>query len=83
MGIMRDLAEAIIHEHTFRPLTGDVVTMGRQTVYLTPQQATDLVADHGIAIDPEEPELGICMLEALASAAWDTRSGTACIRAIW
>ena len=53
MGIMRDLAEAIIHEHTFRPLTGDVVTMGRQTVYLTPQQATDLVADHGIAIDPD------------------------------
>jgi hypothetical protein len=53
MGIGRDLAEAIIHEHTFRPLTGDVVTIGRQTVYLTPRKATDLVADHGIAIDPD------------------------------
>jgi pimeloyl-ACP methyl ester carboxylesterase len=30
-----------------------------------------VLARHGIAIDPEEPELGICMLEALASAAWD------------
>jgi hypothetical protein len=48
MGIGRDFAEAIIREHSFMPLAGDVVTIGRQTIYLPPGEAVDLARDHGV-----------------------------------
>lgn len=47
MGIGRDFSEAIIREHLHRPLAGDIVLMGRQTVYLAPHELVEVLADHG------------------------------------
>lgn len=49
MGIGSDLAEAIVREHSYKPLYGDVLQIGRQTVYLTPKAAIEMLERHQIA----------------------------------
>lgn len=51
MGLGRHMVEAIIREHRYRPITGDVMTVGRQTVYYTPEQLLDLLRNHGMPLD--------------------------------
>jgi hypothetical protein len=36
MGISALMVEMIIREHKYRPIHGDVLLIGRQTVYLSP-----------------------------------------------
>jgi hypothetical protein len=43
MGIPGQLARLILREHRFKPLTGTLLSVGRQTVYLTPDQAIAMV----------------------------------------
>jgi SAM-dependent methyltransferase len=50
MGIGPFFVDALIREHRFKPLRGDVQIIGRQTVYFTPQQIIDLLAANGIDV---------------------------------
>jgi hypothetical protein len=55
MGIGRDFAEAILREHWFQPIAGDVVTVGRQRVDLSPAEAVEMMQERGIEVSiPEE-----------------------------
>jgi SAM-dependent methyltransferase len=49
MGISSQTARLILREHLHRPITGRILSIGRQTVHLTPEQALDMVrAELGI-----------------------------------
>jgi len=56
MGIGPAIVSALIREHQFKPICGDVRLIGRQTVYFTPQRILELLAANGIdttGIDPD------------------------------
>lgn len=48
MSIFRQTASMILKEHKYRPITGDVLLIGRQTVLLTVEEALQLVASEGL-----------------------------------
>ena len=52
MAITRHLAELILTEHRFRKITGRVLMLGRQTVFMTPQEAMALVRKVGLDVRP-------------------------------
>jgi SAM-dependent methyltransferase len=52
MGIAPYIAEAILREHTYRPITGTVLTLGRQTMFFTPSAALAMMAGFGIPPAP-------------------------------
>lgn len=53
MAITRHLAELILVEHRFRPIAGRVLLLGRQTVFMTPDEATALVRKLGLQVRPD------------------------------
>jgi hypothetical protein len=52
MGIAPYLAEAIIREHKFRPIRGDVLLLGRQTFRFSPTYAANMV--RGLGLEPAD-----------------------------
>lgn len=54
MGIPSQIAVAILREHRFRPITGRLLSIGRQTVYLTAQDAAALV-ERELGVPPRAP----------------------------
>jgi SAM-dependent methyltransferase len=48
MAITRHIAELLLIEHRFKPITGKVLLLGRQEIFLTPDEAVALVRKHGI-----------------------------------
>ena len=50
MGIGYHVVEALIRESQHRPLDGEVVLIGRQTVYFTPETILDLLEEHGVDV---------------------------------
>lgn len=48
MGIAPYVAEAIVREHKFRPIKGDVLLLGRQTMLFSPDEAVAMVRRLGI-----------------------------------
>src|ERR1700675_192878 len=81
MGLGRDIVEAIVREHTYRPICGDVLLIGRQTVNLSPAQALEMVAAHGIdvsAVQAENLKLNTATINrSRATAGRDTISDAA------
>jgi hypothetical protein len=60
MGLTAPIIETLAREHMYRPLSGDVLLIGRQAIYLTAQQLIDLYRKFGIAlagVSPDEVEL--------------------------
>jgi hypothetical protein len=56
MAITRHIAELILIEHRFKPITGNVLLLGRQEMFFTPDEALALVRRQGI--EPKgRPEL--------------------------
>ena len=43
MGLSITTAEAIVREHMFKPIRGDVFTIGRQTMFFSPETAFDII----------------------------------------
>jgi hypothetical protein len=56
MGLGYDAVEAIFREHHYQPITGDVLMIGRQTVYFSADEILSLMRGCGIAsaLSPEE-----------------------------
>jgi SAM-dependent methyltransferase len=50
VAITRHLAHFILSEHLFRPIKGNILLLGRQVVFLTPDQAQALVEARGIPV---------------------------------
>src|SRR5579863_2032135 len=48
MGIAPYVAEAIIREHKYRAIRGDVLLLGRQTMQFSPQHAVDMIRAVGL-----------------------------------
>jgi hypothetical protein len=57
MGLSGAAIDAIGREHAYRPITGDVVFIGRQTTYFTPAELAQRLRDHCSAVD--ESAIGI------------------------
>jgi hypothetical protein len=61
MGIGYHMVEALIRESQHKPIRGDVVLIGRQTVYFSPESILDLLNQHGIDVKDHQsadPETG-------------------------
>lgn len=52
MGLLPQMARVLLNEHKYRPITGKVLLIGRQTVPLSPDNAMKLISDEGVAIRP-------------------------------
>ena len=50
MGIAAPLARAILREHKYKPIFGEIMLIGRQTVPLGIEQAVAMIRDEGIAV---------------------------------
>jgi hypothetical protein len=51
MGLGGQAIDAIGREHAYRPITGDVLFIGRQTVYFSPQDLARRLRDHCTEVD--------------------------------
>lgn len=47
MGLSGTAAEMLVHEHSFKPIEGDVLLIGRQNVDILPEEMTALMAVYG------------------------------------
>jgi hypothetical protein len=60
MGISALMVEMIMREHQYRPIRGDAVLVGRQTVYLTRNDFLDLLTRYGLTVPSDRrAEIGI------------------------
>jgi nicotinamide mononucleotide adenylyltransferase len=59
MGMGKHLIEAIVREHRHKPIAGDVLLIGRQTVYLSPDELVRTIREHGVSlqVDPSSIEV--------------------------
>ncbi len=52
MGLSSQAIRVILNDHKYKPITGSVLLIGRQTVYLTPEEAIKLIQEEGLPIRP-------------------------------
>ena len=64
MGIHPQTAALMLKEHHYRPISGDLLTIGRQSVLLTQKAAERLIKAEGVALRPE------CKIEIDHSTVW-------------
>ncbi len=57
MGLGGEAIEAIGREHAYRPISGDVVFIGRQTTYFTPGELVASLRSYGHAVDAAAVEI--------------------------
>jgi SAM-dependent methyltransferase len=69
VGIPSQVATLILREHRFRPIAGKLLSIGRQTVYLTPSEAVDLVRRE--LGEPPRVEAGALALDRSTRGAHD------------
>jgi len=48
MGLANYMVDALVREHVYKPIAGDVLLIGRQTVYMSPEEVLDLLRSHGV-----------------------------------
>ena len=58
MALGRDVVDAIIREHSYCPINGDVLLIGPQTIAMSRHEVMELVHDHGVdVVASREPSL--------------------------
>jgi hypothetical protein len=57
MGLTGYTVDAIGREHGYRPISGEVLFIGRQATYLSPGELAGALAAHGHAVDPSAIEI--------------------------
>jgi len=50
MALGRDVVDAIIREHAYRPITGDVLLIGQQAVTLSRDEVLELMREHDVPV---------------------------------
>jgi SAM-dependent methyltransferase len=53
MALGRDVVDAIIREHSYRPIAGDVLLIGQLTVSLGADEVLELMREHGVAVEDD------------------------------
>lgn len=48
MGMTAQMAKMVVREHVYKPITGELLLCGRQSIFLTPEEALKIVADEGV-----------------------------------
>ena len=48
MALGRDVVDAIIREHAYRPITGDVLLIGQQAITLSRDEVLELMREHDV-----------------------------------
>ena len=63
MALGRDVVDAIIREHAYRPITGDVLLIGQQAVTLSRNEVLELMREHDVvAAAANEPPPATCKM---------------------
>lgn len=65
MGLGFHAVEAIGREHAFRPVQGDILFVGRQATYFSPDGLVAQLRSHGHAVDPSAIEIDRSTLNRL------------------
>jgi hypothetical protein len=67
MGIGGQIVDALAREHAYKPLRGDALLIGKQTVYFTVPEMFQRLEEHGVksAIDPAAIELDTSTIDRL------------------
>jgi hypothetical protein len=55
MGLGANIVESVVREHSYKSIRGDVLLIGRQTVYLSREQYIEMMRRHGIT--PSDSQL--------------------------
>lgn len=66
MGLSFQAIDAIGREHSYRPITGDVLFIGRQTVYFTPSGLVAQLRSYGHTVDPAAIEVDRATINRLS-----------------
>lgn len=67
MGIGGHIVDAIAREHAYRPISGTVLLIGRQTTYFTPDDLLARLREHGHHPDPAAIEIDKSTINRLAA----------------
>src|SRR5262245_26973759 len=59
MGIATSSAQIIIREHAWKPIRGDVLLLGRQTMHFSRAQAIEMIRECGGTVDLAAADTGI------------------------
>jgi hypothetical protein len=57
MALGRDVVEAIIREHAYRPITGHVLLIGQQAITLSRDEVLELMREHDVLAAGHEPQV--------------------------
>jgi len=59
MGMGKHLIEAVVREHLHKPIAGDVLLIGRQTVYLSPDELVLTIREQGVSLQVEPSSIEV------------------------
>jgi hypothetical protein len=68
MALGRDVVDAIIREHAYRPITGDVLLIGQQAVTLSRDEVLELMREHDVAAAVRDMHAAAGDMQNVASA---------------
>jgi SAM-dependent methyltransferase len=68
MALGRDVVDAIIREHAYRPITGDVLLIGQQAVTLSRDEVFELMREHDVVAAARDMQAAAGDGQQLASA---------------
>ena len=68
MALGRDVVDAIIREHAYRPITGDVLLIGQQAVTLSRDEVLELMREHDVVAAARDLQAAAGDMQNAASA---------------
>jgi hypothetical protein len=77
MALGRDVVDAIIREHAYRPITGDVLLIGQHAVTLSRDEVLELMREHDVVAAARDMQAAAAGRRQLASADGDGMSAAA------
>src|SRR3984957_15512051 len=77
MALGRDVVDAIIREHAYRPITGDVLLIGQQAITLSRDEVLELMREHDVVAAAGDSQATVGDRQNAASADGDGVSAAA------
>jgi hypothetical protein len=68
MALGRDVVDAIIREHAYRPITGNVLLIGQQAITLTRDEVLELLREHDVSAAARDMQAAAGDMQNVASA---------------
>jgi hypothetical protein len=71
MALGRDVVDAIIREHAYRPITGDVLLIGQQALTLSRGEVLELMREHDVAaVAGDMPDVASASADGMSAVAF-------------